>query len=258
MINRKGIRLSMFLTLFSLFAAKSGFSQVSLTAQQLFTEFHENFNAFKEKYQGKTLQVTGKVKYVNVSDGEVYVMLTNDGFNTPVEFVFSDEPVIRNIARGSTITAQGTLSRIFAGSLGKAQFKPCTLVSTEAATNEGTTKTETTTNSAIKTGTPKDMPLGEYSVYQGGNFQYQYRVTFYANGTYKQFDTDMGKYKYDRATKVLKFLTGPLEGFVGLYYTKGRNNDKGEPMIAIDFDGNVPNISNASNGQYQYAIYQGH
>jgi hypothetical protein len=252
MLNQKQLMMStrlvkfVSLSIFLFFAATTTNAE-AITAEQLYKELHTSFNNFKEKYDGKTIQVTGKIKYVTVSFGEVYVSLTNDGYNTPVELIFADEPQTRRLAVGSTITANGTVSRLFAGALGKAQLKPCTLVGTADAAPQA---------SKPSANAPRDLPMGKYSVYQGGGFQYQYSLTLYANGTYKQYDKDMGKYTYNSSTKVIRFTSGPIEGFVGLYYTKGRNNDKNEPMIAIDFDGKVPDISNASNGQYQYAIFQ--
>ena len=47
-----------------------------------------------------------------------------------------------------------------------------------------------------------------------------------------------------------------MEGYVGLYYTIGRNNDEHVPAIAIDFDGNVPDLPTTNNGAYQYAYFR--
>lgn len=234
------------LFLVSLFFSVTGFAQTALTADQVFKELHANFDGFKNKYQGKTVKVTGKVKHISVSDGEVYVSITNDGFNTPVEFIFTDQPQNRNLPVGSTLTAEGTVSRLFAGSLGKVQLKPCTLV--------GST-TEPVKPQVAKSTAPKDLPMGVYDVYQGGGFTPQGSLTIYKNGTYKRYEKDMGTYSYNPSTKVIRFTSGLLKGFVGLYYTSGRNNDKNEPMIAIDFNGKVPDLNNAKNRQYLYAIY---
>ena len=111
---------------------------------------------------------------------------------------------------------------------------------------------------AIAKGTPENVPMGEYAVYQmnGGSFAYQYRFTLQSGGKYHEYDDDWGTYTYDAATKVLVFKTGPMEGYVGLYYTIRRNNDQHEPAIAIDFDGNVPDLATTSNGAYQYAYFR--
>lgn len=227
-------------------AVSPGDAQPSVTAEDLHKEFQKNFYAAKEKYEGKTLKVTGKVKYVNVSDGEVTISLTDNGFSTPVEFLLPDEPQNRKVDVGSTISGVGTVYRIFAGAFGKVQFKPCTLVGSVAETEKPV---------AAKSNAPKDLPMGLYNVYQGGRFTPQGSLTLYKNGTYKRYEKDMGNYSYNPETKVIRFTSGLLEGFVGLYYTSGRNNDKNEPMIAIDYDGKVPDVSNASNGQYLYAIF---
>ena len=234
------------LFLASLLFTVTGFAQTALTADQVFKELHASFDGFKNRYQGKTITVTGKVKHVSVSDGEVYVSITNDGYNTPVEFIFPDESQNRNLPVGSAVTAVGTVSRLFAGALGKAQLKPCTLVGSKA---------EPEKTAVAKSTAPKDLPMGIYNVYQGGGFIPQGSLTIYKNGTYKRYEKDIGSYRYNPSTKVIRFTSGIMEGFVGLYYTSGRNNDKNEPMIAIDFEGKVPNLNNANNGQYLYAIY---
>ena len=111
---------------------------------------------------------------------------------------------------------------------------------------------------AIAKGTPENAPMGEYAVYQmnGGSFAYQYRFMLLPNGKYHEYDNDWGTYTYDAATKVVVFKSGPMEGYVGWYYTTGRNNDQHEPVIAIDFDGKVPDLSTTSNGAYQYAYFR--
>lgn len=231
--------------------AASAQAQTPVTAKQLYTEFKANFTAAKAKYEGQNLQVSnGKIKHKTVAFGEVYLMMTTNDFDSYIEFILPDNATNRALAEGNLVTVDGKLSRIFAGATGKIQFNPCTLVST------GSTPVAKEEKQPGKPA-PKDMPMGTYNVHEGGTFQYSYRVSFSANGKYVQFGTDVGTYKYNRKTKVLNFLSGPLAGFTGLYYTKGRNNDKGEPMIAIDGNGKVPNLSEAYNVQYQYAIYQG-
>ena len=225
-------------------------AQTPVTAQQLYTEFKANFTAAKAKYEGQNLQVSGgKIKHKTVAFGEVYLMITTNDFDSYIEFILPDNAPNRALAEGSTVTVNGPLSRIFAGATGKIQFNPCTLVSTAASTAANEEK-------PVAKPAPKDMPLGEYSVHQGGTFQRIYFISFLANGKYVQAGRN-GTYKYNTTTKVLNFLSGPLSGYTGLYYTKGRNNSKGEAMIAFDWNGKVPDISDASNGQYQYAVYGG-
>lgn len=227
-----------------------GKAQTPVTAQQLYAEFKAGFTAAKAKYEGQNLQVSGgKIKHKTVAFGEVYLMITTNDFDSYIEFILPDNAANRALAEGSLVTVNGPLSRIFAGATGKIQFSPCTLVSTAAATASNEIK-------PIAKPTPKDMPMGEYSVHQGGTFQRIYFIRFLTNGKYVQAGSN-GTYKYNTTTKVINFLSGPLDGFTGLYYTKGRNNSKGEPMIALDWNGKVPDISDASNGQYQYAVYAG-
>jgi hypothetical protein len=101
------------------------------------------------------------------------------------------------------------------------------------------------------------MPMGKYAVYQSYKFSPEYYISFSANGTYSKEGGSSGRYKYNRTSKVITFLSGPLEGWAGLYYTHGRNNEEGKPKIALDWNGKVPNLSDAYNGQYQYATFDG-
>jgi hypothetical protein len=226
-------------------------AQTPVTAQQLYTEFKANFTAAKAKYEGQNLQVSGgKIRHKTVAFGEVYLMITTNDFDSYIEFILPDNATNRSLEEGSVVTVNGPLSRIFAGATGKIQFNPCTLVST--AKSQATSEEKQAGKPA-----PKDMPMGTYGVQQGGTFGYFYRISFSADGKYVKSGTDAGTYKYNSKTKVIRFLSGPLEGFTGLYYTRGRNNSQGLPMIAIDWNGKVPDLSNASNGQYQYAVYEG-
>lgn len=261
MITFKTMKSCFLLAALSFVFANSAYAQPTYTVSGLRQEFHDNFNASKEKYEGKTLTVTGKVRHVSVSDGEVYITCTgDDGIIAYAEFILADAPTNRNIATGSTITVTGTLSRIFAGATGRLQFKPCTIVA-NGTPNSGQNpkssasnpKSQTNQPVASSSSAPKDMPMGKYNVHQSYSYDTQNIITFFANGTYSREGGSSGRYKYNRTSKVITFQSGPFEGWVGLYYTQGRNNPEGKPMIALDWNGKVPNLSNAYNGQYQYA-----
>ena len=103
---------------------------------------------------------------------------------------------------------------------------------------------------------PKDPPLGNYSVYQmtGPTFSYKYRFSLDDRGHYTYIGKQRGTYSYNAKTKTVSFKTGRLKGFVGLYYTDGRNANG--PTIALNPKGVVPKLESAFLSQYQYAYYR--
>lgn len=104
---------------------------------------------------------------------------------------------------------------------------------------------------------PANPPMGEYAVYQWngpGGFAYQYRVTLAGGGRYRVRDNEWGTYSYSSRTKRLSFTAGPLRGFGGLYYTRGRNASG--PTIALNPAGAVTDLEGRENGAYQYAFFR--
>ncbi|MFD1733082.1 hypothetical protein ACFSC4_21195 [Deinococcus malanensis] len=104
---------------------------------------------------------------------------------------------------------------------------------------------------------PANPPMGEYAVYQWngpGGFVYGYRFSLVDSKRYRVRDNEWGTYAYTASSKRLKFLTGPLKGFEGLYYTKGRNADG--PTIALSPSGPVVNLESRANGAYQFGFFR--
>jgi hypothetical protein len=100
---------------------------------------------------------------------------------------------------------------------------------------------------------PADPPLGDYAVYQlvFPNFAYQYRFALLDGGRYNVIDKTPGTYTYDPRTKILTFESGGLKGFIGLYYTQGRNAEG--PTICLSHDGRQPDLQGPRTQGYQYA-----
>ena len=104
---------------------------------------------------------------------------------------------------------------------------------------------------------PAHPPMGEYAVYQWngpGGFAYSYRFTLQAGGRYRVSGTEWGTYSYVPSTRQLTFLTGPLRGFGGLYYTQGRNANG--PTIALNPRGAVTRLEQSANGTYQFGYFR--
>jgi len=107
------------------------------------------------------------------------------------------------------------------------------------------------------------IPLGKYSVYQSGSygsFNYQYAFYLLNNHQYKM-DDQAGEYSYSPATNVLRFTSGNLKDYTGIYTHVKYNNDTGGPMIVLDFwgKGDVPDtlqLKQKPSGNYQYAYYR--
>ncbi|GGM12774.1 hypothetical protein GCM10010841_21660 [Deinococcus aerophilus] len=99
--------------------------------------------------------------------------------------------------------------------------------------------------------------MGEYAVYQWngpGGLAYQYRFSLVDAKRYRVRDNEWGEYTYSASSKRLTFVSGPLRGFGGLYYTTGRNADG--PTIALNPRGTVTDLEERANGTYQFAFFR--
>jgi hypothetical protein len=105
---------------------------------------------------------------------------------------------------------------------------------------------------AVQTGLPADPPMGKWSVYQTGAMGYGYQHWLRLSPGRYETPNGGGAYAYDKASKGLRFTSGPLKGFGGLYYTNGRNA-KNEPTIAMNALGAVDLSRNDGGGALQFA-----
>ena len=64
-----------------------------------------------------------------------------------------------------------------------------------------------------------------------------------------------GRAVYDKKTNIIRFTTGGLKGFTGIYRPVNPKNEKDPPTIVLDFNGKVPDLKRA-NDSYQYAYFQ--
>jgi len=104
---------------------------------------------------------------------------------------------------------------------------------------------------------------GVYHAYQlsGAGFGFQYKFELLDNGQYTMFNKT-GNYNYDPATNVIRFTSGGLKDFTGIFTRIDHVNNTRKLMIVLDFhgDGVAPDtlaLGKKPGGYYQYAYYQG-
>lgn len=104
---------------------------------------------------------------------------------------------------------------------------------------------------------------GVYHAYQlsGAGYGFQYKFELLRNGQYKMFNKT-GDYHYDPATHVIRFTSGGLKDYTGIFTRVNHVNNTRKLMIVLDFhgDGIVPDtlgLGKKPGGYYQYAYYQG-
>lgn len=115
-----------------------------------------------------------------------------------------------------------------------------------------------------ETSVPKgSIKLGTFHAYQlsGAGFGYQYKFDLLENGEYIMFDKK-GTYAYDGETNVIRFTSGGLKDYTGVFTRVNHVNDTRKVMIVLDFhgDGAIPDtlaLGKKPGGYYQYAYYQG-
>ncbi len=105
-----------------------------------------------------------------------------------------------------------------------------------------------------------DFQQGVYHAYQlsATGFGFQYKFELIDNGEYIMFDKK-GNYEYDPSTNVIKFLTGGMKEFNGVFTRVDHVNENRKLMIVLDFNGGIPdtlNLGKKPGGYYQYAYIQ--
>ena len=230
-------------------------AQIVTTPAQVYADFNRDGGAANRKYVGQTVQVRGtadvieRATFANSSGIHFYGDQVNGhGIRVSVKCHFddSDLPLLDRVAKGSAVTVVGSEAEHV--STYTIRLKHCRVV------EQGARRPEPP--APAPAALPANPPMGEYAVYQwnGGGFAYQYRVTLASGARYRVRDNESGTYSYNPGTKRLTFSSGPLRGFGGLYYTRGRNADG--PTIALNPAGAVTDLEGRANGAYQFAFFR--
>lgn len=131
-----------------------------------------------------------------------------------------------------------------------------------ASCNNTNSSTKETTEATQETTTTQESPtLGVYHAYQlsGAGYGFQYKFELVNDHQYKMFDKT-GEYTYEPATKIIRFTSGGIKDFAGIFTRINHVNDTRKLMIVLDINGAVPDtlaLGKKPGGYYQYAYYQG-
>lgn len=234
------------LVAFCLLLVLSGpaFTQIP-TVKQLYDDYRKNKNGFENKYRNQTISAIGKIRSISVGsdfwkDQDNHkIYLTATGYENFVvcQIPYRDSAMVKSFHVGDFVMVTGV-----ALSVSDAIFlSQCTLIP-----SKGT---------ARKRSAPASAPLGKYNVYQndGTGFNYQYAFLLKSYRSY-ELNGKAGNCTYDSKTRVIKFLTGPLKGFAGLYRPT-TDNEKDPPSFLLDSKGMIPNPNSSHHG-YQFGYYQ--
>lgn len=214
------------------------------TVKQLYDEYRKNKNSFEKKYSNQTLSVTGKIRSISVAssvwkDQDFHrIHLTATGYENFVvcQIPYKDSAILKQFKTGDFITVTGSVS----SASDALYLTQCSFTSAQPAT--------------VKHNAPADAPLGRYDVYQddGKGFNYQYNFTLKSWTAYT-LNNEAGTCSYNSKTKVIKFITGPLKGFAGLY-RPFTDNEKDPPGFLLDAKGTVPDAKGLHKG-YQFGYF---
>lgn len=248
MTRRLALAASALLTLAARSAAAQSRPDVVTTAEDVYREWTRNEAAARAKYEGRTIQVTGKSPSVHRSTfaGSSSVIL-RAYYSNVVTCLFdeADKAQLDRVDADRPVTVIGAAAKLGPGGLG---LSGCRVADAGTATPEA---------APPKPAAPASSPVGEYAVYQGSGagFAYQYALTLSAGGRYRLGAGGGGSYAYDAATKRLRFASGPLRGFGGYHYLRTEDAAKGEPAIALSASGPVDpqRIDRPGITGYQYA-----
>lgn len=121
-------------------------------------------------------------------------------------------------------------------------------------------KSEATSSPQQENKIPKgDLKLGTYHIHQlsAAGFAFQYKIEL-LDGEYKMFDKT-GSYEFDPATNHIRFTSGGLKDFNGVFTRVDHLNESRNLMIVLDFQGEIPDtlkLGEKPGGYYQYAYFQ--
>jgi hypothetical protein len=98
---------------------------------QLWREYHANEVAASSKYEGKRVQLTGKVRAITKNlFGQLDVQLDQGNFGSAVTATFekSQESAVANLSRGEVIVFEGTVGNFIMETV---MLKKCNFVEEE-------------------------------------------------------------------------------------------------------------------------------
>lgn len=218
------------------------------TARQLYDEHRKNAYNFENKYRNKKITITGKIRsiapvtyYWQGYENYHKIYLTATGYENYVtcQIPYEDSSLLKAFNAGETITVTGVVAPTIVDAL---YLNDCTFGKTSKP-------------AAVTSKAPKNIPIGTYHVYQndGTGFNYQYKLQLKGYSSYV-LNGKPGSCAYNKTTKVIRFTSGPLKGFTGIYrpFTE---NQQDPPTIVLDVNGKVPDLQSTARG-YQYAYYQ--
>lgn len=158
----------------------------------LYEESSRDFQAFLDKYSGRTLAIHGSVLVTTVSD-YVDSKVQLDYFVTcyPAR---EQQQLLATIKQRDAVTVRGVISESF---LGRIYLRPCT-VETAAAPAP-----------PVTTGAP---PLGKYECWSWSQAQLTLAFTLASNGVYYDYEGQAGRYSYDQGTLVVSMRGAALDG----------------------------------------------
>lgn len=218
------------------------------TARELYDAYHSNEYTFQNNYLNKPLTVKGKIRSLKkgikgINEANA-VFITATGYENFIvcQFPLDDTLPLLHLKADQTVTVTGTCTMIARDAM---LFKNCTF-STAADPGKEVVKKMSA-----------DIPLGEYHIYQanGTTFDYQHKIILNSYSRYTM-NNEVGFLLYDRSKKVIRFTTGKLKGFTGIYRPVNPDNEKDPPTIVIDPKGMVPDLKNQYGKTYLLAYLQ--
>jgi hypothetical protein len=219
------------------------------TAEQLYKERRSNSQAFENKYFNKTITLSGKIWALTPSSVELpgfknyhQIALTGTGYETFIicQIPFDQKEVLNQFKTGQRITVTGIYNE---KSLNYVLLNNCSF---SGVADE----------KVKKKANPAQIPLGQYSVYQqsGSGFAYQYQFNLKSYTSY-MMNGKSGSVRYDKKSNTIRFTSGLLKGFTGMYRATNPNNENDLPTIVLNPKGAVPDLDQITAG-YQYAYYK--
>ena len=230
---------------FTLINSDGAFSQ-AYTAKQLYDEHSKNRTFFEGKYRNQKITVSGKIRsiapvsyYWQGSENYHKIHLTVTGFENYItcQIPFRDSALLKTFKPGEIITVTGVVAPTIVDAL---YLNQCTFSIIKPL--------------VVRKTVSVNPPMGKYNVYQNDAAGFSYQYTYNLNASDYVLNGKKGSYRYDKNSKLIRFLTGPLKGFIGIY-RPFTDNEQDPPTIVVNANGSVPNLKSTYRG-YQYGYFK--